>query len=289
MAKKKKTEEEIVPSVYINPLTDFGFKKLFYDDELMIAFLNDVIGTEIKNIQHKSTEGLGEFKEERTAVFDILCTTKGGESFVVEMQLEKQENFKERVLFYASHIIRKQAPRRKNWDYALKKVYVVSILNFIAFTEKEASDVVIERISLYRENAKKQYSDKLNLIFVELPKFNKQETELKNNTETWLFLLKNTFKLNACPPEITGKVFKRFLELAEVKQLTPMEMEAYTRSLERSYQMRNIVKCAKMDERMDVSRQFVSQCAQDGVPLEKIALYTNLSTEQVRELLKQNS
>jgi hypothetical protein len=59
--------------MYINPLTDFGFKKLFLNKELMIAFLNDVIGTDIKDIQYQPTEGLGEYKEERIAVFDLLC------------------------------------------------------------------------------------------------------------------------------------------------------------------------------------------------------------------------
>ena len=45
MTKRKKIEEEIVPSVYINPLTDFGFKKIFLNKDLMIAFLNDVVET----------------------------------------------------------------------------------------------------------------------------------------------------------------------------------------------------------------------------------------------------
>ena len=217
---KTKTEDEILPSVYINPLTDFGFKKLFLNKDLLIAFLNDVIGTDIKDIQYQPTESLGEQFDERKAVFDLLCTTETGEYFIVEMQLGKQTYFQDRVLFYASHAIRKQAPRKKRWNYELKAVYVVSILDFITFKEDTAKDEVIERIYLYREKAGKRYSGKLNLVFVELPKFNKQVTELRNNTETWLFLLKNAFELNTCPPEITGKIFKRFLELAEVKQLT---------------------------------------------------------------------
>ncbi|MDR1021684.1 MAG: Rpn family recombination-promoting nuclease/putative transposase, partial [Prevotellaceae bacterium] len=38
MKKRSKTTKE---AVYINPLTDFGFKKIFGDKELLIAFLND--------------------------------------------------------------------------------------------------------------------------------------------------------------------------------------------------------------------------------------------------------
>jgi len=84
---------------------------------------------------------------------------------------------------------------------------------------------------LYREKARTRYSNKLNLVFIELPKFDKSVTELTNNTETWLYLLKHTFELNSCPPEIAGKVFKRFLEMAELKQLTSTEMETYKKNL----------------------------------------------------------
>ena len=60
-------------SVYINPLTDFGFKRLFYNKELLMSFLNDVVGTDIKDIVYRPTEGLGWFYEERTIIFDLLC------------------------------------------------------------------------------------------------------------------------------------------------------------------------------------------------------------------------
>ena len=122
--------EEIRQSVYINPLTDFGFKKLFLKKELMIAFLNDIIGKKIKDIQYEPTEGLGAHPRERKAIFDILCITQDEEHFIVEMQLGQQTCFRDRVLFYASHAIRKQAPRKKNWNYELFMWFQFSILSF---------------------------------------------------------------------------------------------------------------------------------------------------------------
>jgi predicted transposase/invertase (TIGR01784 family) len=281
MAKTKKVEYELVPSMYINPLTDFGFKKLFLNKDLLIAFLNDIVETNIKDIQYQPTESLGEQFEERKAVFDLLCTTDKNEYFIVEMQLGKQAHFKDWVVFYASHVIRKQAPRKKHWNYELKAVYVISILDFITFTEDTASDEIIERIYLYRDKAQKQYSEKLNFIFVELPKFNKQVSELKNNTETWLFLLKNTFALNTRPPEITGKIFKRFLELAEVKQLTPTEMEKYEKLLKKDYALREAVYYARDDERRLMAKKLLKR----NTPVEDIIFLTNLTKEQVQEVL----
>ena len=216
--------EKIRQSVYINPLTDFGFKKLFVKKELMIAFLNDIVGKKIKDIQYEPTEGLGAHPRERKAIFDILCTTHDGEHIIVEMQLGEQTYFRDRILFYASHAIRKQAPRKKNWNYELKAVYVVAILNFIVFEEKEAQHIITERVHLYREKAKTPYSKKLNFVFVELPKFSKKAEELKTNTDGWLFLLKNTCDLKTCPPEITRRIFKSFLSSrsAALPPLSPL-------------------------------------------------------------------
>ena len=119
--------DSLVDSVYIDPLTDFGFKRLFYNKELLISFLNDIIGTAIKDVKYQPTEGLGWMPEERTAVFDLLCTIENDEFVVVEMQLGHQKYFCDRAIFYSAHMIRKQAPRRKYWNYNLKAVYIVSI------------------------------------------------------------------------------------------------------------------------------------------------------------------
>jgi predicted transposase/invertase (TIGR01784 family) len=312
MAKTEdRTNDKDIQPVYINPLTDFGFKKLFLNRDLLIAFLNDVVGTDIQEVTYLPTEGLGDYIEERTAIFDLLCTTKSGEYFIVEMQLGKQTFFRDRALLYTSHIIRKQAPRKKNWNYKLNRVYLLAILDFITFTEKSAQNDVIERVFLYRENTGTLFSDKLNMIFIELPKFDKQPSELQNNTDTWLFLLKNTFVLNTCPPEITGEIFKLFLEIAELKKLTPTEMETYKTSLKRSFQVRDIAHCAKLEGIVEGERIGIAKGEQIGIAkgkqigkieerklfaikllkrstsFEDVMDLTDLSKEQVLELLNQ--
>ena len=309
---KAEIEDEISQSVYINPLTDFGFKKLFLDKDLMIAFLNDVVGAKIKDITYQPNEGLGEFKEERIVVFDLMCTTDKNEYFIVEMQLGRQTFFRDRALFYASHAIRKQAPKRKYWNYELKAVYIVSVLDFITFSEDTAKDKVVERVYLYRENANMRYSDKLNMIFVELPKFNKEVTELRSNTDIWLYLLKNTYRLQGSPKEITGEIFKRFLELAEIKQLTSTEMETYRESLRHNNYLRDMANCERIEGHMkgrteglaegllkgrmegrtegsiERSRQIAIRLLQKKMSIDDVAALTDLTKEQVQKLQKNN-
>jgi hypothetical protein len=88
-------------AMYINPLTDFGFKKLFSDLEVLPPFLNATVRPDspIVKVELRPTEQLGDWESERKAVVDLLCTNERGEFFLVEMQYAPQKHFAERLLF----------------------------------------------------------------------------------------------------------------------------------------------------------------------------------------------
>ena len=85
---------------YINPFTDFGFKKLFgiesdsyrINKELLIDFLNQILSNResIKDLTYLNTENLGNSKVDRKAVFDLYCENEIGEKFIIEIQNVKQ-------------------------------------------------------------------------------------------------------------------------------------------------------------------------------------------------------
>lgn len=76
-------------SKFINPFSDFGFKKIFGSEvskDLIISFLNGVLHEEvIVNITFRNVELLGMKQEQGKVVFDIFCENEKGEIFVVEM------------------------------------------------------------------------------------------------------------------------------------------------------------------------------------------------------------
>ena len=91
-------------SRYINPYTDFGFKKLFGEEaskDLLADFLNTLLPERhrIHTLEFHNPEQLGPAKTDRRAVFDIYCENNKGEQFIVEMQKAEQENFKDRSLY----------------------------------------------------------------------------------------------------------------------------------------------------------------------------------------------
>ena len=128
---------------YINPLTDFGFKRIFgseFNKELLISFLNALLAGErvITDVTFKNSEHLGTSEQERRAIFDVYCTTDTGARIIVEMQNVYQEFYKDRSIYYSTFPISEQA-QRGEWNYELQDVYTVGILNF-TFPEDKQSD-----------------------------------------------------------------------------------------------------------------------------------------------------
>ena len=167
---------------YINPFTDFGFKKLFgteFNKELLIDFLNQVLGEreQIRDLTYLNTENQGKTETDRKAVFDLYCENQQGEKFIIEMQNVSQLYFKDRSLYYATFPLQEQAPKGRDWDYYLKAVYTIGILNF-SFLDPSGQERYLREVQLLDKQTHEVFYDKLTFIYLEMPHFNKREQEL---------------------------------------------------------------------------------------------------------------
>ena len=132
---------------YVNFFTDFGFKRLFGSEPTkacLIDFLNALLKDEedpITNLEFKKTEHLGASELDRRAIFDVYCENEKGEKFIVELQKAKQKYFKDRSIFYSTFPIQEQAEKGE-WNYELKAVYTIGILNFEFDDDKEENDAL---------------------------------------------------------------------------------------------------------------------------------------------------
>ena len=221
---------------YINPFTDFGFKRIFgqeYNKDLLIDFLNSILEREedpIIDITYGSQEKLPPTKEDRRSVVDIYCESQNNDKFIVEMQKNIQTYFKDRALFYASYPIINQAQKGGEWDYRLSAVYIVAIMDF-EFPEDEASDSVLHHVKLVELENNKVFYDKLAFVYAEMPKFVKNLDELKTNTDKWLYVLKNISKLQNLPKELENNIFKKFFDEAKIANYSKDDYYAYQESL----------------------------------------------------------
>ena len=210
---------------YVNFYTDFAFKKLFgteMNKDLLISFLNALLqGREVVlDVNYLNTEHLGTQEYDRRAVFDVYCKNDKGEVFLVEMQKGEQQFFKDRSIYYSTFAIREQAPRGE-WNYELKGVYTIGILNFCFDKEREGN--YYHEVKLMDTATKEVFYDKLVFIYLEMPKFTKQENELESLFDKWLYVIRNLAALMERPRVLQEKVFAHLFEAAEIAKFSRVE------------------------------------------------------------------
>ena len=219
---------------YVNFYTDFAFKRLFGTEankELLRSFLNSLLdGQEvITDLTYLNNEQLGRLAADRKAVFDVYCENDRGERFIVEMQKAEQQFFKDRSVFYSTFPIRDQAQPGKNWNFQLKSVYTIGILNF-SFDDTDP-EYYHHEVKLMDTRSKTVFYDKLTFIYLEMPKFTKTEDQLETMFDKWMYAIKYLPALLDRPKVLCEKVFEQFFRAAEIAKFTRKEMAEYEGSL----------------------------------------------------------
>ena len=272
----------------MNPYTDFGFKLLFgtpVNKDLLIGFLNALFRgeQEITDVTYLNAEQLGRAEWDRKAVFDVYCENVKGERFIVEMQKARQKYFKDRSVFYSTFPIREQA-KVGDWDYELKSVYTVGILNFVFDEDKDDEEYYHHEVKLMDVGRKEVFYEKLTFIYLEMPKFRKREEELETLFDKWMFVLKNLATLLDRPAALQERVFKRLFETAEIARFSESEMRDYEESLKNLRDLGNVLNTAKEEGRKEKTLEIARNLLQAGIAEDVVAATTGLSVEEIQNL-----
>ncbi|MDR1407491.1 MAG: Rpn family recombination-promoting nuclease/putative transposase [Tannerella sp.] len=255
---------------YMSPYTDFGFKKLFGTEanrDLLIDFLNQLIREQgkITDITYLRNEHVGRGPENRSAVFDLFCTNERGEKFIVEMQRAKQKYFKDRSVYYSSFPIQEQAQLGK-WDFQLKSVYFVGILDFVFDEDRDDDEYCYyHEVKLMDVNRNKVFYDKLTYIYLEMPKFRKTEQELKTRFEKWIYAIKHLSALEDRPAQLRERVFRRLFRIAEIACFTPEEALDYEESLKHYRDLINVIDTAVEEAREEAREKALKEGLEEGL------------------------
>ncbi|MCK4763414.1 MAG: Rpn family recombination-promoting nuclease/putative transposase [Candidatus Aminicenantes bacterium] len=228
---------------YINPYTDFGFKKLFGEEaskDLLIDFLNQLLPAHhnIVTLTFKNPEQLGAARGDRRAIFDIHCENEKGDKFIVEMQKAKIKFFKDRSVFYTTFPIKEQA-EKGDWDFKLNPVYCVAILDFKYDDDREQKSYM-SSVQLKDQYCQTFYN-KLTYIFVEMPRFTKPEHELENHFDKWLYFLKHMEDFDKIPDILNEKIFIKGFEIARIANFNEKQLIEYEDSLKKYRDLKGVV------------------------------------------------
>lgn len=280
---------------YVNPYTDFAFTLLFGTDlnkEILIGFLNALFNGEqvIENVTYLNTEHLGSRETDRRAVFDVYCENEKGEKILIEMQKGEQQFFKDRSLYYSTFPIREQAIKGEIWDYELKAVYIIGILNF-TFDGMKSTHFHHE-VKLMETVTHEVFNDKLTFVYLEMPKFHKTEHELETLFDKWMFVLKNLSRLMERPAALQERVFNRLFEAAEIAKFSPEKLYAYEESLKVYRDWNNVIDTAiqkgeaigeaKGEQRK--AKAIARNLKNTGLSIAEIATATGLSADEINSL-----
>jgi predicted transposase/invertase (TIGR01784 family) len=294
---------------YISPFTDFGFKKIFGEEpnkDLLLDFLNELLKEEqgeIVDLTYIKNERLSLTEIERKAIFDLHCKNEKGEKFIVEIQKTKHDYFKDRTVYYSTFPIREQA-KKGEWNYELKSVYMIAILDFVFDDNKKDVNKYRYDVKLTDIETQNIFYDKLTFIYLEMPKFNKSVKELETRFDKWLYILKNLNRLERMPEELREKVFEKLFETAEISKFTVEQVEAYEDSL-KSY--RDFIASLEtkynegIKEGIEIGREegieigkglsvkdrdieIAKNMLNDNEPIEKIIKYSRLTEQEIKSL-----
>lgn len=271
---------------------------------------------QIKHLTYLNGENQGRTDRDRKAVFDLYCENEQGEKFIIEIQNVRQEFFKDRSIFYATFPIQEQAIKGNEWNYELKDVYTIGILNF-SFPDRFSGERFVREVRLLDVQTHEPFYDKLTFIYLEMPRFTKREDELLTHFDKWMYVLKNLPKLQARPQKLQDRIFEKLFNEAEVAKLNPTDMNTYQQSLKVYRDNYNVEKAlekqrlelselieekkelmeqaklegkaegklegkleGKVESRLEIAKIMKAQ----GEPLEKIIYFTGLSAEEIAAL-----
>ena len=305
MLAKPQTQKQEKSSVYINPLTDFGIKKVFFMSKrgperlisFLRAFLPDVM-KDVVSITYKTTELLGDAESEKRVVFDIYCVTNTGRHFIIEMQRAKQSFFANRIITYDSRVV-SSGVERGDMEYNIPTVISFNIMDYDS-DEFIHSDKAFHIVKL-KDDENVVYSEKKVFCFLELSKFAAQNIgQLKginflDDSQKWAFSLKNMHQMEEQDLSGEDEIFQKLFEDCRLSKLKTMEKKEYKKSLMDYYDVRDAVNVAREDGRVEGreegreerTRQLARNMLAKGLEPALVAEISGLTEDEVAALAQQ--
>jgi predicted transposase/invertase (TIGR01784 family) len=271
---------------FINPKTDYAFKKIFGSSEskdILISFLNAMIYDGNSTIQDleiinpnlpPQVEGL------KDSSLDVKAKLADGTLVIIEMQVLNVESFGQRILYNAAKTYASQLEKGQGYRM-LRPVIALTITDFEMFKN---SNNLISRFVYKEEISNLPYPDNdLKLVFIELPKFTKQVDQLETLADKWLYFMKYAVTITEIPPVMDSvpEIHQAF-DIADRVNLSPQEIANIERQEMLIYDQQGTIIKAVKESNMTIARQLL-----DRLDDPTIAQITGLSVQDVQNLRSQ--
>ncbi len=217
---------------FIDVRTDFAFKKVFGSEEskeILISFLNAILNfgknpivdlTIINPYQMPLVEGLKE------TYVDIKAKLENGTTVIIEMQAYNQGGFGKRI---QSNLAQTYSTQLQSGDKYVKHnpTIALTITDFVMLHDDKLKSSVITSFKFMETSQLVLFPyNQMEMVFVELPKFEKTESELSSMADKWIYFIKQVGHLTAIPKALSDdETINQALNVANAASLTPEELE----------------------------------------------------------------
>ena len=235
MQKQNETKkgEKAMKGKYLSPKADLTFKLVFAEHkDLMMSFLNALLplaeDAPITSIEYQTPEMVPETIGKKNSMVDVRCTDALERQFIVEMQMNWDEEFKKRVIMNSSKAVIKQVGQGENF-MLLKPVFSLNLVN--DKMPGEAPDEFYHDYAILNVAHPERSIDYLRLVFVELPKFQPRNIMEKKMAVLWLrFLTEINEDTVEAPSELLeNDEIRKALSIVEKSAMTEAQLYAYER------------------------------------------------------------
>jgi predicted transposase/invertase (TIGR01784 family) len=265
---------------------DIAFRKIFGNSaktEILTSFLNAVLKLEgtrmIVSVSILNPYQAPLVFGAKSTILDVKAKDKRGKEYIVEMQLTDKIGFAKRVVYYSAKSYSAQLNVGEDY-YKLKPTIFIGILNFEFL---ETKNYLSRHLILDAETHEHKLKD-LDFNFIELPKFNKNESELDTLIDKWIFFIKNAETLAIVPPHADDAGLLFAYKEADQHNWTKADLEAYEyarlRETDDKAEKMLVEEKAKNEEKKQIAKKLLQSNLSD----DEISQYTDLSVEEVKQL-----
>lgn len=268
---------------FVDVKNDVAFRKIFGNEnrkEVLISFLNAVLLLEndrkIVGVEILTPYQLPAIKGGKVTIVDVKAKDQNNKNYIIEMQVAEVEGFDKRVLYYASKSYSSQIDRGDLYE-KLNPTFFIGILDF----EITKNFDYISRHKIVDIATGKNVISDIEFNFIELPKFNKNETQLVSIVDQWVYFIKNAENLEVIPDNIDDEGLKNAYEDADKHNWTKGELEAYDYVLMREQDERGRWSLATKRILAKEKESIAKSLLASGLSKEAVAKHTGLTIEEV--------
>ncbi len=281
---------------FLDVKTDYAFKKVFGSEQshaILISFLNAMIrfnhGLKISSLEIVDPYNIPMLKGMKDSYVDVKARLEDNSLVIIEMQVLNHQGFEKRVLYNAAKNYSVQLQKSEDY-HLLNPVIALNIVDFIMF---EDSDKVTSNFKLLEKEEFIHYSDDIELIFIELPKFNKSLAELQTAQDKWIYFIQNAGSLDFIPEQVQPEI-KQALEIANEANFSYEELELQHKRKEFIFIQKSSIDLATEKGReqgreqgsLQAKTEIIISSHKAGLAIPLIAIISGLSEAKVNAIIR---